>query len=239
MNTILAKLVKGHWVANEHEVETLAHERYVNAGNVTLADGTYLRVLVVETQSKLGRPRGRGVKPNAKDQLAVLEAAHARFYPSVLKGITTPELALDDSIDTKERQKRALERNARSAFARSAKSTLAAYVEAGGDLRVLEVAAVTKDALRKAVAPKEPENKVERQIQRAQGALLRACARRARGDPDKARQFIEGAVMALEALLETIENGNTEEDETATTTVPRERPAQRTRVGVPMLNRGA
>lgn len=238
MTTTLIKIEKDHFVATEQAIEALAHERYANSGSVARADGTYLRVLIVEAQSKLGRPRGRGAKPNAVDQAAVLETAHERFYAAVLRGVTTPDIAVNgDEMDAKERQRRSLERNRRSAFARSAKSTLALYVAGGGDLRTIDIGMVSKGSLRAAVAPPEPQDRTERQIARAQGALLRACTRKARGDPNEARGSIEAAIEALQGLLDQID-AQPAPVAAETRRAPRERVVQRTRVGVPQMHRG-
>jgi len=244
MNGIVAKLVKAHYVVhNEHEVETLAAERYTSNVVVAQADGTYLRVLLVGTQAKLGRPRGRAAaRVNAEAQLAVLVETHERFYAAVLRGVTTPDIAIEADIDSKEQRRRSLERNSRSAFARSAMSTLTAFVKGGGDLRTLDAETVTKAGLRAAVAPPEPEDKVARQIQRASGALLRAVTRRARDNPDEAAREIEGIMDELQKVLDSL-NGGEQPEPGATTVVagarPRDTGPARTRVGTPLLNRGA
>lgn len=244
MTTIIAKLEKGHWVATEHEVETLAHERYANALVVARADGTYLKVILVASQAKLGRKRRTTAalsKADIEAQATVLKDVHERFYPHVLKGVTTDDIAIEEGIDTTESRRRSLERNSRSAFARSAYSTLRAYAEAGGDLRGLDAAMVSKAALRKALAPPEPTDRIARAIQRSQKALLRAIARQAQRAPETARGTIEATVEALNNMLEQL-GGEVETDEPGETTVVGKVPdrgAQRTRVGVPMLNRGA
>lgn len=241
---IVAKLVKAHYVVhNEAEVETLAAERYASNTVVAQADGTYLRVLLVGTQAKLGRPRGRAPKVNGEAQLTVLGEVHERFYAAVLRGVTTPEVAIEPDLDSKEQRRRALERNSRSAFARSAMSTLVAFIKGGGDLRSLDPETVTKAALRAAVAPPEPEDKVARQIQRASGALLRAIGRRARDNPEAARTEVETIMDELQKVLDSLD-GEAETEHTATTTVvgvrPRDTGPARTRVGTPtMLHRGA
>lgn len=242
---IFTKLEKGHWVATEHEVETLAHERYANALVVARADGTYLKVILVASQAKLGRKRRTTAalsKADIENQTTVLKGVHDRFYPHVLKGITTPDIAVNgETLDTTESRRRSLERNARSAFARSAYSTLRAYAEAGGDLRALDAAIVSKAGLRKALAPPEPTDRIARAVQRSQKALIRAITRQAARDPSKARETIETTVEALSAMLEQL-GGEVEEEPGETTTVRKstgERAAQRTRVGIPLLNRGA
>lgn len=240
---IVAKLVKAHYVVhNESEIETLAHERYTSNTVVAQADGTYLRVLLVGTQAKLGRPRGRAARVNAEAQLTVLGEVHELFYAAVLRGITTPEVAIEPTLDPKEQRRRSLERNSRSAFARSAMSTLATFVKGGGDLRTLNAEEVTKAALRAAVAPAEPTDKIARQVQRARGALLRAITRRARDNPEEAATEVKSLMDELQKVLDGL--GEPAQDHTATTTVvgarPRDAGPTRTRVGTPtMLHRGA
>lgn len=245
MTNLLAKIEKHHWVANEHEVETLSRDRYTNAHAVSMADGTYLKVILVASQAKLGparRSKGLLKKADIEAQAQVLTGVHDRFYPHVLKGITTEDIANEENLATTESRRRSLERNRRSAFARSAKSTLLLYVEAGGDLRTLDAAHTSKESIRKALAPPEPTDRIARQIQRSQKALMRAIARQVRRDPVAAETSVNSAMAELQAVLDALE-GN--EVEAGTTTVvpagraPAERAAQRTRVGVPMLNRGA
>lgn len=246
MPNLLAKLEKHHWVANEHEVETLARDRYTNAHAVSLADGTYLKVILVASQANLGparRSKGLLKKADSEAQAKVLGDVHERFYPHVLKGITTDDIANEENLTTVESRRRSLERNRRSAFARSAKSTLLLYVEAGGDLRSLDAALTSKESLRKALAPPEPTDRIARQIQRSQKALMRAIARQVRRDPVAAEKTINSTMAELQAVLDALD-GDDNEVEAGTTTVvpgraPPERAAQRTRVGVPMLNRGA
>jgi len=242
MTTINAKLEKGHWVATESDVETLAHDRYANAVAVSGADGTYLRVLLVAAQAELGRPRGRAAaRVNTEAQLAVLGRAHERFYAAVLRGIVTPDVAIEPDLPADEQRRRSLERNARSAFARTAMHALVRYVEAGGDLRTLEAANTTKTALRAAVAPPEPTDKVQRQITRAEGALLRAVRRQVRDNPDNARHTLERLLAEFQKALDDLEP-EVEEEPAATMVTRRsiaDRGPQRTRVGVPQLHRGA
>lgn len=236
MTDLIEKLEKAHFVATDAQVESLALERYSNAAHAVRADGTYLRVLVVATQSQVGtRRRGR---LDAAAQTNVLEAVHEKFYAAVLRGVTTPEVAPDDALAQSDRTLRSLERNRRSAFARSAKSTLSAYVRAGGDLRALVASQVTKAALRAAIAPPEPPDKVTRQIARSEGALLRALKRQAKVDPVAAERDIERCIEELQNVLDSLDTGG---DAAAATTVVgvTARTPQRTRVGVPMLNRGA
>lgn len=239
-HSIITRLIAAHYAATVAQVESLAHERYTSNVAVLNADGTYLRIALVDAQSNLGRPRGRGAAPNAEAQLTVLTKTHEKFYPAVLKGVTTDDIAVENGLDPKEQSRRALERNSRSAFARSAMSTLTAYVRAGGDLRTLDAETVTKASLRAATAPTEPTDKVARQVQRASGMLLRAVTRRAREHPDEAREEIGAVMDELQRVLDSLGNGDEEHEETTTTArPPRDAGSTRTRVGVPQFHRGA
>lgn len=237
--SIIDKLEAHPGNATEAQVEQLAHARYSAGAQASRADSTYFRVLLVACQAKLGgikRGPGRRAAPDIKGQLGVLDAAHERFYAAVLRGVTTPDVAADDTLDRAERQRRMLERNARSGFARTAKSALWAFAEAGGDLRTLDPATTSKTAIRAALAPAEPTDKVARQIERSHGALIRAVQRQARASPDTARETVGRLMDEFQKLLDGLDDEGAA-DLGATTTVAARSPT-RTRVGVPvMLNR--
>lgn len=238
-NGIIDKLEAKPAGATEAQVEQLAHAMYTAGSQARRADSTYFRILLIACQAKLGGPRGRGRRPalDSQAQLTVLEATHDRFYAAVLRGVTTEDIAHDDAQPQPEKQRRMLERNRRSGFARSAKSTLAAFAEAGGDLRGLDATTASKSAVRAALAPAEPTDKVARQISRSEGALLRAIARQARASPDAAAGTVERLMGELQKVLDDLGTEPEPAHET-TTTVAAARSPQRTRVGVPvMLNR--
>lgn len=220
-----------HYVATEAEVEALAGEQYTAMETAGAGGVTFLRVLVAASQARLGKRRGPA--PRASAQSEVLELVYDKYYPAVLRGITTDDIQHDPTLDAKEQRRRSLERNRRSAFARSAISTLRPFVQAGGDLRNLDVENVTKAWLRAAIAPPEPENKVERQIARSQGALLRAINRMARGDPAAAEAAIEAAIEALEHARPAAEQPAARTRPTAQ--APRDTGTRRTRVGTPVM----
>lgn len=241
MNSVLAKIENKTSIPTDSQVESLALERYTNAALISRIDNTYLGILVIASQARLGKGRR---KMDASAQTEVLESVHERFYAAVLRGVTTHDIAVEADLEPKESTRRSLERNRRSAFARSAKSTLLAYVTAGGDIRALDPNNTSKTALRKAFAPPEPANRTERQIVRSKGSLYRALARQARASPKEAREAIETAVEELQALLEQLgpEVEEREEDEAPLPPQPNRRSSDtahaRTRVGIPMLNRG-
>lgn len=236
MTNIIEKLEAHPAGATEAQVEQLAHAMYTAGSQARRADSTYFRVLLIACQAKLGGPRGRGRRPalDAQAQLTVLEATHERFYAAVLRGVTTEDVAHADGLDTAEKQRRMLERNRRSGFARSAVSTLRAFTEAGGDLRGLDAATASKSAVRAALKPEEPTDKVARQISRSEGALLRAIARQARASPDAAAGTVERLMGELQKVLDDLGTEPEQPEHTATTTIlGRAAPHTRTRAGQP------
>jgi hypothetical protein len=176
---------------------------------------TYLRVLVYDVQSVLGRPGGPGRprgKPPAPDaQLEALEHTSERFYAAVLRGVTVPEIAPDESTPIDEQRRRAFERNRRSAFARTAKSTLAAYARHGGDIRALDPETVTRDPLNASVRQMTGRSEAAYQIDRHRNAIIRLATRHARDDVEAARQELTGAIAALSEALAAIDGVTTDE----------------------------
>lgn len=239
MTTIQQTIAKAHYVATEAQVEQLASAQYTASAQAESHNLTYLRVVVVRCQSKVGtKRRGRALAVDAA--LAVVEEATEPLYAAVLRGITTQDIAVEPGLEPAESSRRALERNRRSTFARSAKTTLVNYVKGGGDIRSLDPETVTKASLRAAVSPPEPANRDERIVERAQGAILRAINRQARGDPSGAQATLEGIIAALQERLEALGGG--EQYHAATTVTaprPRDTGPARTRVGVPQFHRGA
>lgn len=222
---IIDKIESAHHVATEQQIELLAQNHYTSLAAGARANGTYLKAVIVAAQSKLGK---RGPRPKADAQLAVLTGVHERFYAAVLRGVTTPDVAAEDGLERAEKQRRAIERNARSNFARTAMHVLTGYVERGGDLRSLDLASVTKTTLREFNRPELQGDPLVARTIRAQEGFIRALTRRARGDPSGARAAAERAIAALRTLLATI----TVQPEPGETTVIGSR---RTRAGMPVM----
>lgn len=195
-----------------HSIETRGYAATDNevialAGSVATgiaATGTYLRVLVAAIQARLGGRRRRA-SPSV-DVLGALEAEHARLYSLVLAGVGPADLDMQ-------------ERNRRATFARTAASTVRAFIKGNGDVVNLVPAEVTKNQLRKAVAPPEVGNRIARRAQRAFESLLRAVSRYIERDPDTAAPFIENCIQSLEEHLQEQEPGGAEQHQHGTTTV--------------------
>lgn len=203
--SIIEKIEAGHFVATDAQVEALAHDMYTTNAKVQRIDGVYLRVLIAGCQSQLGSatPKRRKSAGDIEAQMTVLEAIHERFYAAVLRGVTTPEIAADASLEPVERQRRSLERNRRSTFARTAKSTLVAYVKAGGDLRSVDVSKASKASLRGFAKPALMTAGAK--LARAQTAFVAAATKCAEETPEQAKAILERAMAELRALLNSLD----------------------------------
>lgn len=116
--------------------------------------GVYLRVLVAEAKRAAGndmRPVALGAAMTATQRQRVdrdaVDTANAPLYAAVMDGVTTADVAYDHTLATADNRARALERNRRSNFARTAVSTLRTWLRTGGALNALDVATVTKAGL--------------------------------------------------------------------------------------------
>lgn len=140
------------YLATDQQVRALSVLNFESIEQAALTRGTFLRVEVASLQAALGmEPRRRaGGKPQSFDKdevLATYNDMHKRLYAIVLDAVTTADIADTPKLRKAEKSRRALERNRRSNFARSAKSTLAAFIRAGGNVAALVVPQVTKAAL--------------------------------------------------------------------------------------------
>lgn len=220
--TIIETIIAANFMANAAQVEQLAHN-VVEGQN---ADGTYLRVVLAHMKSKLGTPR-RGKQP---PQEPVLASVHELLYPAILKGVGPEEMPQ-------------AERFRRATFARSAASTIRYFVLNGGDVRGVDVATATKAGLRKAVQPQtavEGETRVQRTFRTAREAVLRAAQRLARGDPEGARERVEGLMDELEAWVAALDKAQPPgQDMGATTTIVGARSVSRPSAQPAQLHRGA
>lgn len=225
MSTIQQIIAKAHFVATEAQVEQLAAAQWACAKGTEEHNATYLKILVAGAQARTGTTK-RGRAPTKDSQLAVLKEVNGLFYAAVLRGLVgvDPTIAPDDSLEQREKSLRALERNRRSTFARTSYRELVGFVERGGDLRTLDVEAVTKSSLRAFGKPAEPVDRTARTLERSQGAILRAINRMARGDPEEALEALEGVLEALQARRHELANK---------VPVKREGRHVRTRVGAP------
>lgn len=116
-------------------VEALARIAMTGDNVIGRVSVTYLRILCADAVAL----QSTGIEPRR-----AVDRANDVNYPSVLAGVTTPDVMPFASLDRAESSRRALERNRRSNFARTAKSALAKFVAAGGQLEKIPVSTVTK-----------------------------------------------------------------------------------------------
>lgn len=224
MSTIDQIIAKAHYVATDPQVEQLAARHWENASATEVANATFLRITVARVHSLVGTTRRKLPEQSA---LEALENAYLPLYEAVLRGVVTTDIADNPKLERRERQLRALERNRRSAFARSTKATLVAYVKAGGDVRTLDVDTVTKGALRKFVADeREPTTPLER-FQRARAQMLKALIDMAKENPAQAGTALD------EALRELHDQVGTWKPQPSNGAAAKR--AARTRVGTPLV----
>jgi hypothetical protein len=158
--------------------------------------GTYLRTLVAAVQVELGqRPRlvaggrGRVRKLEPEAALAAVEATHKRFYAIVLAEI-------DPKLD-------ALVRNAQSAFARSAVSTLRTAVRLGLNPLEIVAASVTKDWLRAWTRDHKPDAQptLDKALQRTRGLMRRLSGMVTSLSPTEQREVMALVNQELSTLV--------------------------------------
>lgn len=216
--SLIETVIKAHYMATGTQIEQIAH--LVVEGDT--AGELYLRVMLAKMQALLGRPR-RGKQP---PQEPVLEKVHEEMYPHALKGVGPPEME----------QK---ERNRLANRFRTMASTVRAFIQNGGDVRPLDVAAVTKSSLRPTrVTVPAGTSRTQGAFIRASEAVKRTASRLARGDPDGAREGIGALMDELQALLDELEQPAPQEHG-ATTTIVAGRNAPRTSTQPAQLHRGA
>lgn len=132
-----------HYVATQADIEKLAGVIIDSDQKVTSCRGTYLKALVATTQHELGAPpRQRNGKSERLTEAEV--AAHLKAFQTVSDRFYA--VVMQVAKATVPDPDKALLRQ-RTAFARSAASTVRGYIRAGNDIRVLAAHKVTKAAL--------------------------------------------------------------------------------------------
>lgn len=132
-----------NYIATDSDIQKVAGDIIDGVQKIDSGRGTFLKMAVATTQSDLGsEPRLRNAKPKRlNDDEVVLhmktfQAVAERFYDAVLAvaRATVPE---PDTMIVRQR----------TAFARSALSTVRGYIRAGNDIRTLAAARCTKASL--------------------------------------------------------------------------------------------
>lgn len=195
-----SNLVRAGYLATEATLTALAR-RYAEGVDVAEETrGTYLRVLVAHSKRELEAQGSRRV--TVEIALAAVQAAHDVLYPIVLKAITTADIAPDEDADAEETRRRTRERNRRSTFARTSKTTLVRAIEGGARLAAMDPKTITKEELmtRFGKVRAGPGTHLER-IGRLSTTLESEVRELAQADPDAAAKAVQELQKALRAVL--------------------------------------
>jgi len=194
--------------ATEADVENLARD-YLAAQSQSAAVGsTYLKVLAASAQQHVRDTTP--IKPTTVEATTALyargvAAVHKRFYPIILATMTTPDIAKAPNLGPVEKSRRATERNRRTNFARSAYSTLRAWVRAGHDLLTLNIEKMTKRLLIAGLPPAKPSRlTTARLVSSGETATLRLTQfikRLRMRDEVQAAQVVASALDEFNAVL--------------------------------------
>lgn len=182
------------WTAGE--IRALARQTVDGRKQITTARGAYLRALIETAQAELDG------KADQAAQLAAIKHVHRKFYPVVQEATTTPDIEASDKLPRQERRRRALERNRRTNFARSAYGTIRRWLRAEGhDLMRLNAPTVTKSQLLSEAPPTRkhaltPE-RVQARARKLTGALLGFTRQLAKTDQAQAISVVDEAIEAL------------------------------------------
>lgn len=221
---IITKIEKARFLATEHDIELMARERQDSLDAGAKATGTYLKVLTALTAHEIGgrtallsRRRGKlalSLRPEeVADHLNVLESINSRCYAAVCKAVITPDIERKDDLPQSEQTRRALERNRRTNYARTAMSALRAYVQAGRDVRDLEPSEVTKGKLNEITETYAPPTRTVstarllRAATRAGARIVAEAEELAGIDPAQAERLLSALVDQLSETLEKIKAG--------------------------------
>jgi hypothetical protein len=189
-----------NYVATASDVAAMGRSLLKASEAGQLARANYLRALVGTSQARLADAE----EVTERLVLRAVREVHKLFYEA-LQEVLHADIKDHPRLDKTERKRRAKERQRRTNFARSAKSTLTSWIKAGHDLLKQDPAKVTKTALRDAL-PKR------RHAKPVPAVALRAAARHTKGlitqikylertDPEAAKIAAEETVQQLIKLL--------------------------------------
>jgi hypothetical protein len=197
--TVAAALEAAGYLATDEQLSALAQEYAVGLGAISGVRLSYLRILVARTRQAAGRQLK---KLTTSQTRKLAQETHDKLYAVVLAAITTPDLSVDDKLSTEERSRRAMERNRRSNFARTAKHALDTYIDAGGKLAALDPKTVTKESLRRRDRPDDrgSARRLVRSATRSAERVVKLVAQLAEEDRRAARRLISTLMEQLEPL---------------------------------------
>jgi hypothetical protein len=178
------------------EIRALARQTVDGRKAISTARGAYFRALIETSQAELGG------KADQAAQLAAVKAVHRRFYPVVQEATTTPDIVIDKKATPAERKRRALERNRRTNFARSAYGTIRRWLRAPDhDIMKLDASKATKSQLLED-APPTRKHALTRQRVHARASklidrLLLFTKQLSKSDQAQAAEIVHEAVNRL------------------------------------------
>lgn len=219
MRSIIDIAIKNNYVLSVAQVAELAKALVSAQQTISGVNTSYLRVVLAGTVQELGStPRLRAARAalgkideeTKTRQMAALEAVHSKYYAAILEAVVSEDIKDHPRLNKDERARRALERNRRTNFARSAKSTLASYIKAGFDINGLVVTSVTKRSIYEAVERTKPKKEVTPDQVSAQfekvAKDIEGCAENlVESDAERAREEISRLVGHLTALLAKVD----------------------------------
>lgn len=178
------------------EIRQLARQTVEGRYQISTARGAYFRALVETAQADLGGKAGQ------EGQLAAVRAVHRKFYPIVQEATTTPDIEHSPKSPPAERKRRALERNRRTNFARSAYGTIRRWLRANGnDLMKLDAQKVTKSQLLNEAPPTRPHTwtpkRVKARSRNLIDGLLVFTRQVAKEDQEQAKGVVNDAIEQL------------------------------------------
>lgn len=182
------------YIATVDDIRKLVRQGVNAEQGLASTRGLYFRTLIGTCQAELGADT---------DQLKALKALHKRFYPVVLEAVTTPDIAAANHIAPEEKRRRALERNRRSNFARSAMGTIRRWLQVSGhDLRTLKPAKASKaqleaDTPKKAGSRKMVPEKAQERVRVVLERMLTMTRALADAAPEVARETLNEALNRI------------------------------------------
>lgn len=190
-------LLSINYLASDEAIARMAKDYSEARSALETVRGDYLKVLVAHSQKALPD----AVTASQEDALQAVNFTHDRLYMLVLAAVVTPDVAMADNLPDYEKHRRALERNRRSNFARSSKSTLIAYVAAGGGLQGLKPAEVTKELLRRTVTAAMTTPTPEQRTAKLEASVEGAVREMAEANREDAIDFIDRLHTRLMLLV--------------------------------------
>lgn len=216
LGTLLPPLEENLYLVSDADLAKFAVVSVAVADTLQTFRQAYMRVLLAGTQVAIGiaKPTQRTPKnySTLKDdvratQIRALNDTHARYYSIILAAITTPDIVDSLRLGADERKRRSIERNRRSNYARSAKSTLAAYLNVGYDLCELNVLKASKTMVRGLVAQRKTPSEEEmvgalpERIEAAVKRITAYASTLSADDAAKATEVIQDAMSQLGNIL--------------------------------------